>query len=147
MTQFNVYIINPVFMGFQIYIFPILRVFWSILVKCCVHLPTSSSKTQMLLLQRLYSTNIDCFVRHSSRLKLTFVAFCLLSVIRKQQLKQCNFSVDQSALLTGFRTDFTSSAWNFCLFLHAKRPQRRRARINGCFCRKLFSSFYPVSNT
>ena len=47
-------------------------------------------------------------------LHLTFVAFCLLSVIRKQQLKQCNYSVDQSALLTGFRTDFTSSVWNFC---------------------------------
>ena len=26
---------------------------------------------------RLYSTNIDCFVRDSSRLHLTFVAFCL----------------------------------------------------------------------
>ena len=25
-----------------------------------------------------------------------------------------NYSVDQSALLTGFRTDLTSSAWNFC---------------------------------
>ena len=44
----------------------------------------------------------------------TFIAFCLLSVIRKQYLKQCNYSVDQSALLTGFRTDFTSSVWNFC---------------------------------
>ena len=42
------YIINPVAMGFQTQICPILRVFWSILVKCCVHLPTSSSKTQML---------------------------------------------------------------------------------------------------
>ena len=42
------------------------------------------------------------------------MAFCLLSVIRKQYLKQCNYSVDQSALLTGFRTDFTSSVWNFC---------------------------------
>ena len=69
-------------MGFQI------CVFWSILVKC---------------------TNIDCFVRDSSHLHLTFVAFYLLSVIRKQQLKQCNYSVDQSALLTGFWTDFTSS--------------------------------------
>ena len=42
------------------------------------------------------------------------MAFYLLSVIRKQQLKQCNYSVNQSALLTGFRTDFTSSVWNFC---------------------------------
>ena len=73
MTQINVYIINPVVMGFQIQICPILRVFWFILVKCCVHLPTSSSKTQ----RRVYSTNIDCFARDSSRLHLTFMAFCL----------------------------------------------------------------------
>ena len=31
---------------------PVLLVFWSILVKCCVHLPTSSSKTQILLLEK-----------------------------------------------------------------------------------------------
>ena len=30
----------------------ILRVFWSILVKCCVDLPTNSSKIQMLLQQK-----------------------------------------------------------------------------------------------
>ena len=34
--------------------------------------------------RRLYFTNIDCFVRDSSCLHLTFVAFCLLPVIRKQ---------------------------------------------------------------
>ena len=38
------------------------------------------------------------------------MAFCLLSVIRKQY----NYSVDQSKLLTRFRTDFTSSVRNFC---------------------------------
>ena len=63
---------------------PFLRVLWSILVNCCVYLPTISSETQMLRLERLYSTNINCFVRDSSRLHLTFLAFCLLSVIRKQ---------------------------------------------------------------
>ena len=52
MTHTNVYIINPVVMGFQIQICPILSVFWSILVECCVHLPTSSSKTQILLLEK-----------------------------------------------------------------------------------------------
>ena len=52
MTQSNVYIINPVVMGFQIQICPILGVIWSILVNCCVHLPTSSSKTQMLLTEK-----------------------------------------------------------------------------------------------
>ena len=63
---------------------PFLRVLWSILVNCCVYLPTISSETRMLRLERLYSTNINCFVRDSSRLHLTFVAFCLLSAIRKQ---------------------------------------------------------------
>ena len=52
MTQTNVYIINPVVMGFQIQICRILRVFWSILVKCRVHLRTSSSKTQTLCLEK-----------------------------------------------------------------------------------------------
>ena len=52
MTQPNVYKINPVVMGFQIQICPILGVIWSILVNCCVHLPTSSSKTQMLLTEK-----------------------------------------------------------------------------------------------
>ena len=54
------------------------------------------------------------FVRDSSRLHLAFVALCLLSVIRKQWLKQCNYSLDQSGLLTRFWTYFTSSVWNFC---------------------------------
>ena len=52
MTQINVYIINPVVMGFQIQICPILHVFWSILVKFWVYLPTSSSKTQTLPLEK-----------------------------------------------------------------------------------------------
>ena len=72
------------------------------------------SKTQMLLLEKTIFHKYRLFVRYSSRLHLTFVAFCLLSVIRKQWLKQCNYSVDQSAILSGFRTDFTSSLWNFC---------------------------------
>ena len=59
-----------------------------------------------------YSGNINCFVVDSSRLQLrlnlTFVAFCLLSVI------QYNYYVDHSELLTRFRTNFTSSVWNFC---------------------------------
>ena len=50
-------------------------------VKCCVHLPTSSSKTQTLLLEK---SIFHCFARDSSRLHLTLAAFCLLSVIHKQ---------------------------------------------------------------
>ena len=44
----------------------------------------AATKLKCLFLRILYSTNIDCFVRDSSHLHLTFVAFCLLSVIRKQ---------------------------------------------------------------
>ena len=82
MTQINVYIINPVVMGFQIQICPILRVFWSILVKCCVHLPTSSSKTQMLLLENSIFHKYWLFC--SRFFVFTFDLCSLLSVIRKQ---------------------------------------------------------------
>ena len=54
------------------------------MVKFCVLLRTSSGKTQMLLLKRIFCMNIDCFVVDSLCLHLTFVAFCLLSVICKQ---------------------------------------------------------------
>ena len=36
-----------------------------------------------------------------------------LSVIRKQQLKQCNYSVGQSELLTSFRTEFSVIGMEF----------------------------------
>ena len=46
------------------------------------------AKFKCFFLRRICSTNFDCFVRHSSRLHLTLVvfciAFCLLPVIRKQ---------------------------------------------------------------
>jgi len=89
---------------------------WSILVKCCVHLRTRSSKTQMLLLEKniFHKHWLFCY----RFIPLTFDLCSLLSfvwsVIRKQQLKQCNYSVVQSALMTGFGTDMTSSVWNFC---------------------------------
>ena len=84
-------------MGFQIKIFPILRVFWSIsfgkvLCSSAKVLHASEKLIKCFFLRRLYSINIDCFVRDSSRLHLTFVAFCLLSDIH---------FVCQSALLTG----------------------------------------------
>ena len=81
MTQINVYIINPVVMGFQ-NTSPILRVFWSILVKCCVHLPTSSSKTQTLLLEKSIFHKYWLFC--SRFFRFTFDLCSLLSVIRKQ---------------------------------------------------------------
>ena len=90
-------------MGFQISICTILLVFWSILVKCCVHLPTGCSKTQMLLLEN----NIfhKCWLFCQSLFAFTSDLCGLLSFV---------YSVYQSALLNGFRTDFTSSVWNFC---------------------------------
>ena len=39
-------------MGFQMQVCSILRYAWLILVKCCVHLRTSSIETQMLLLEK-----------------------------------------------------------------------------------------------
>ena len=70
MTQINVYIINPVVMGFQIQICPILRVlasgrFWLSFVFICQPAP---AKLKRLFQSRVYSTNIDCFARDSSRL-------------------------------------------------------------------------------
>ena len=53
------------------------------MVKFCVLLLSSSSKTQMLILKK-NSKDIDCFVVDSPRLPLTLVAFCLLFVICKQ---------------------------------------------------------------
>ena len=100
-------------MGFQKQICSILRFSWSILG--CV-----------------YSTGIACFVIDSSRL----FAFCLVSVIRKQWLDQCNYSNVQSALMTGFQTDLTSLT-EF-LSLNRRRtssrnvPRRRWARRNVC---------------
>ena len=63
--------------------------FMCLLVDFGEELCSSANKRQqnsnaLSLERRLYSTNIDCFVRDSSHLHLTFVAFCLLSVIRKQ---------------------------------------------------------------
>ena len=83
----------------------------------------------------LYS---DCFVWDSSCLHLTFEAFCLLSVICKQYLKQCDYSVDQSALLTGFRTDFTTSVWNICRWVPDVSP-RETSPVAKSEYKRLFS--------
>ena len=77
-------------------------------------------------------------LRDSSRLHLTFVAFCLLSVICKQQLKQSNYSVDQSGLLTGFWTYFTSSVWTFCRWV-ADVPPRETSPAATSVEKRMFS--------
>ena len=67
----------------------------------------------------------------------TFDLCSLLSVIRKQQLKQCNQSVVQSALDSGqtLRHQYGISVTELQMFLLAKCPWRRGARRNGCFRR------------
>ena len=57
---------------------------------------------------------LTLFVVNLTRVHFTFVAVCLLSAVRKQQLKQYNYHVDQSELLTRFWTDFTSLLLNCC---------------------------------
>ena len=52
MMSINVNIINLVVIGLEMQICSILCFSWSILVKCCVHLRMSSSKTQMLPLEK-----------------------------------------------------------------------------------------------
>ena len=54
-------------MGLQMQICWILCFSWLILIKFCVHLQMSSIKTQMLLLEKNISTDIDSFVIGSSR--------------------------------------------------------------------------------
>ena len=128
-------------MGFQIKIFPILRVFWSIsfgkvLCSSAKVLHASEKLIKCFFLRRLYSINIDCFVRDSSRLHLTFVAFCLLSDIH---------FVCQSALLTGFQPHFTSSVWNFCRWV-AVADVPTRERSNGIFLDLILLRFTPAAS-
>ena len=124
-------------MGFQIQICPILRVFWSILVNYCIHLPTSASKTQMLLLEKTIFHKYWLFGRDSLLLHLTFVAFCLSFVNNSQNnvtapsTNQC-FWLDSGQIL---RHQYGISVAESQTFLHTKRPHRRRARRNGCFRR------------
>ena len=125
-------------MGFQTEICPILRVFWSILVRFWLYLPMSSSKTQTLHLEKSIFHKYWLFCSKFFAFTFDLCAFCLLSVIRKQQLKQCNYSVDQSVLLTGFRTDFTSSVWNFCHWV-ADVPPRETSPAAKSEEKRMFS--------
>ena len=63
----------------------------------------------------------------------------LLSVIRKQQLRQYNYNVHQSELLPRFQADFTSLAGISVAEVQTphltKRPKPRGTRRNGCFRR------------
>ena len=72
-------------MGLQMQITSILRFSWSILVKM---LCSSANELQQNSEEDYIPQILAVFIRDSSRLHLTFAAFCLLSVIRKQKLKQ-----------------------------------------------------------
>ena len=132
MAQINVFIINPVVMWFQIWICTILLVFWSLLVKCCVHLPTSCSKTQMLLLENTIFHK--CWLFCQRFFGFTSDLCSLLSFV---------YSVYQSALLTGFRTDFTSSVWNFCRW-NADVPPREKSSVAKSEEKRMFSQATEV---
>ena len=112
-----------------------LRTFDFRLVFICQRAP---AKLECFFSKRVFSTNIDFFDIDSSGLHLTFVAFYLFSDIRKQYLKQCNYSVDQSALLIGFRTDFTSSVLNLCRWV-ADVPPRETSPAAKCAEKRMFS--------
>ena len=130
MTQINVFITNPVVTEFQIWqirICTTLLVFWSILVKCWIRLPTSHSKTQMLLLENTIFHKCWLFCQR-------FFAFTselcgVLSFV---------YSVYQSALPTGFRTDFTSSVWNFCRW-NADVPPLEKSSVAKSEEKRMFS--------
>ena len=154
----------------------------SFCILSCVHLRTSSSKTQMLLLEKnifhgyclfcyrfiafilpsvLFlsfvnngETNVTCLVLrpHFSSLPKCFrsrdpcenvknvprpfVSDTSLKRIDRDGLgkrrtgtrQQCNYSNVQWALMTGFRTDFTSLVWNFCRWV-ADVPPRETSLI------------------
>ena len=80
--------------------------------KCCIHLWMSSNKSEMLHLEKNIFQKYWLFCYR-------FIAFTLdlcslLSVSLNHYLKHAFYSVDQSALLTGFRTDFMLPVRNFC---------------------------------
>ena len=75
----NQCLINPVVKGFQMQICSILRFSWSNLEKCCVHLRMSSSKTQMLLLEKTIFHKYWLFCQRF--IAFTFDLFRLLSFV------------------------------------------------------------------
>ena len=71
-------------MGLKMQICSILRFSWSILVKVLCSSVNELQQNSAASREDYIPQILACFVRDSSRLHLTFAAFCLLSVIRKQ---------------------------------------------------------------
>ena len=131
MTQINVFIINPVVMGFQIWICTILLVFWSILhgkVLCSsaheLQQNSSASCREHYIPQML--TVLSEILRVYIWPLWPFV-FYLATPSTNQR-----FWPDSGQIL---RHQYGISVAETQTFLLAKRPQWRRARRNGCFRR------------
>ena len=90
-----------------------LRFSWSILVKCFVHLRTSSRKTEMLLLEKniIHKYWLFCY-RFIAYKNLTFVAFCLLmSFVNNSSNNVTTLSSNQRLW------------WNFCRWVADVPPR------------------------
>ena len=92
----------------------------------------------MLLLEKNIIHKYWRFCYRFIAFKFALCGLLSFDVIRKQWLKQCNYSVVQSALMTGFRTDFTSSVWNFCRWV-ADVPPRETSPAAKSEEKRLFS--------
>ena len=93
-----------------------------------------------------YSPNIDRFVVDTSRLHLTFVAFCLLSVIFKNNsLNSITSTSANQSSWPEFRAVITSSVWNFYCWgaddFPAKLPQRRGTRRRRLYSQASVNGF------
>ena len=123
---------NPNLFNFTLLLVDFAKVLSSSAIK-----PQQNSNTSSR--EEFKSTNIGCFVRDWLRLHLTFVAFCLSSVIWNNSwnnvtspLANQRFWPDSGQILC--HQYGISVAESQTLFL-AKSPQWRRARRNGCFHR------------
>ena len=130
-TYNNVYIINQVVMGFQMQICSILCFSWSISVKCYVHLRVSSSKTQMLLLEKNIFHKYWLFRYRFIAFKFDLFSFlsvvCLSSITNSYNnvttpwFNQHLWSDSRQIL----RHQYGISVAEMQKFLLAKHPQRR----------------------
>ena len=113
----------------------------SVLLKCCVHLRTSSNKTQMLLAEKNIFHNIDCFCYRFTA--FTFDLCSLLSFVCHSSTKAKTMQLLRRPIIQRLWPDsgqilrhrYGISVAELQTFLLAKRPQRRRARRNGCLRR------------
>ena len=115
------------------------------MVKCCVHLPKSSSKIQILLLEKTIFYKYWLFlleILHINIWPLWPFVFCLsrLSFVNNSWNNVTTLSTNKRFwpdFRQILRHQYGISVVESQTFLRAKRPQWRRARRNGCFRRLL----------